>query len=88
MGKKKKVERLRLVDVLENWREAEGLTGDDDSPEEMIDEVLTTYAKSFGSFIEAMINPNYRDNVMAQFIAHMHEGRGDWRQHLEGGEDE
>ena len=83
MGKKKVV-RLRLIDVLENWKEVEGLTDADDSPEEMIDEFLTDYAKSFGSFIEAMINPNYRDNVMAQFIAHMHEGRGDWRQHLGG----
>lgn len=83
MMSKKKLERLKLIDVLENWKEVEGLTDADDTPGEMIDELLREYAKGFGSFIEAMINPNYRENVMAQFVADMHEGRGDWRQHLE-----
>jgi hypothetical protein len=85
---KKKLERLRLIDVIENWREVEGLSEEDDTPGDMIDELLEGYAKSFGSFIEAMISPNYRDNVMAQFIAHMHEGRGDWKSYKENGEDE
>lgn len=80
---KKKVERLELIDVLDNWREVAGFSEDDDTPAEFIEEFLKEFAVGFGSFIEAFTGPNYRENVMAQFIADMHEGRGDWRQHLE-----
>ena len=80
----KKLERLKLVDVLENWREVAGINSDDEStPGELIDEFLKEYGMAVGSFIEAMTSKHYRDNVMAQFIADMYEGRADWKSYVE-----